>query len=194
MRLTYEERSKVRDLYASGISQFKIAKMFHTSWLSINRIVTNKNTSERNMHPTINASEADLIYMAGYFDGEGSITITRGNNINVRLSNTYKPTLVWMYELVGGYLYIHNHDKNTKGRQLYTWSLNAYRAIAFLKLIAPFLREKKYQAELAIKFSEFNCYSGYKEIPETVVAERNKIMLALKDAKHINHESEANQV
>src|SRR4051794_20740972 len=55
----------------------------------------------------IPTSEADLGYIAGLVDGEGSITIIRrksNNKVCVSIVNTHRPVLEWLVETVGGCL------------------------------------------------------------------------------------------
>ena len=98
----------------------------------------------------------DLSYTAGFFDGEGCISILKrkkGNyNVNhfLRLSIGQKDgkTLDWMKNNFGGNVYLIKRDGS------FSWALSDNQAYKFIKLINPFLKYKKPQADLAIKFQE----------------------------------------
>jgi len=101
-------------------------------------------------------------YIAGLFDGEGSITILRLksnekcrrvssiHNLNIRIANTNKEVLEMVKELFGGGLHISNRTH----RICYSWTASGNIAWNFLKHIIPFLRIKKQQAQLGIDFHE----------------------------------------
>jgi len=97
-----------------------------------------------------------LSYLAGFFDGEGSISILRrkkGNwNVShfVRVSIGQKDgaTLDWVKDNFGGNVYLVKRDSS------FIWAISDYKGYEFLKILTPFLRYKKPQAELAIKFYE----------------------------------------
>jgi hypothetical protein len=100
-------------------------------------------------------------YIAGYFDGEGSIGIyqTRGSRDSryksgfktpswvrsVNIVNTYTPVLKWCQKTFGGRL--NQIVKDKKYKPCYQWSLGAKADIQrFLEFIYPHLREKRVQA------------------------------------------------
>lgn len=94
-----------------------------------------------------------LSYLAGFFDGEGSINIlTRPRKQNIEYSLTVAigqkdgATLDWIVDNFGGKVYLVKRDGT------YYWVCTHKRAIVFLKQMLPFLQYKKPQAEVAIKF------------------------------------------
>ena len=101
----------------------------------------------------------DLAYVAGIVDGEGCISIIKHRDsdcrrgyyfhLTVNVSNTNEWLIAWLKFAFGG----HTHTRK-KGnyRPLYQWFIDASQAFKFLKLILPYLRIKKPQAELAIEF------------------------------------------
>jgi len=101
----------------------------------------------------------DLAYLAGIFDGEGSISITKSHRnkkfnptyairISVQMCNPYIPHL--FLDTFGGSINCYEH----KGNQLphWHWHLWSTKAIPFLETLMPYLRLKKNEAELAIEF------------------------------------------
>jgi len=108
----------------------------------------------------------DLAYMAGMFDGEGCICIGKAkvkNNrkgirfalyLSLGMANKYIPELFYL-TFGGRILKIPPHStdlvKNAFKTQ-WTWRIDAQKAILCLKVLLPYLRLKRNEAELAIKF------------------------------------------
>lgn len=99
----------------------------------------------------------DIAYMAGFFDGEGSISIMRRAKgkpywLRVQLGQANK----WILQLIqfqfGGSLF-HNRPRENR-REAWQWSASANIAMGFLKCILPYLKLKKGEAEIAIHFQE----------------------------------------
>ena len=92
-------------------------------------------------------------YIAGLFDGEGSIGVYRNGrgtpHLRTQLTqNIYPASTAVLGELLarfGGNL-SRIHDKT------FNWQLNGHGANSFLKEIAPFLVLKRNQADLAIEW------------------------------------------
>jgi len=120
----------------------------------------------------------ELAYIAGLLDGEGCINIYRINTpyirkvekrlqpkwvLSVSIYNTHYETIKWLYDNFGGYLQSrHRYKKpeqieNGKWKPSYAWKLAANKANDFLKRIVKYLRIKKEQVELAIKFQDNLC-------------------------------------
>ncbi len=101
----------------------------------------------------------DLAYMAGIFDGEGSLSITKSKRLkcwnasyNVRASvqmcNAYIPNLFRM--AFGGAICY--QPPNGTHRATWRWHLETRNIIAFLEALLPYLHLKRDEAELAIQF------------------------------------------
>lgn len=115
----------------------------------------------------------EISYIAGFFDGEGNINIYKidtDNNTNVQqrkcpkyeltvaIYNTDKEIMDWLHSVFGGYLQVRNSKNTTNHKQewkeSYTQKLTSNQALEFLNLVYPYLRVKKKQAEVAMKFQE----------------------------------------
>lgn len=107
--------------------------------------------------------ENDLIYIAGFFDGEGSVGVYKRNWDRTKTIQYYTSTATvaqsgkWGYEFVsllksefGGHIRIAPNTDNKK--QMYHWQVDADRCATFLKAILPFLRYKREQVELLLEF------------------------------------------
>jgi hypothetical protein len=108
--------------------------------------------------------ETDKAYLAGIIDGEGCICFhkTHKNDVirnssycpRVRITNTNKPLLDWVMVTVGlgnvrrMKMYPSN---NIPG---YEWYINGKRCAGLLIELLPYLKVKKLQADVVIRFSE----------------------------------------
>lgn len=99
-------------------------------------------------------------YLAGFFDGEGSISIIYYNkrNINefyilIQISNTNLDILKEFQKRFSGKIYPLK-IKSENHTQAYSWKITAIVASLFLKNMLPYLVIKKSQAELALKFQQ----------------------------------------
>ena len=97
----------------------------------------------------------DKAYIAGFFDGEGSIIIykrSRSNSysLNVQVNQLDRGMLEFLQSFYSGKINRGNDKK--KKHQLWQWRLTAQMALNFLLDIEPFLKLKREQAKLAIKF------------------------------------------
>lgn len=103
-----------------------------------------------------------VIWAAGFFDGEGSVSIQRlsGPSLGARSGMRYTlrlnvPQIVIaplerLQQLWGGSIRL---DKSrSKGRPLYVWSLTTGAARRMLIEVTPFLLVKRAQAELGLEF------------------------------------------
>lgn len=100
-------------------------------------------------------NETDLAYSAGFFDGEGSISIylqeRRWHKLHISIGNTDRPVLQAIHALLGGSLW--NGSREIPGhRPMYFWGATDCNAKRILELLLPHLHVKRAQAELAIKF------------------------------------------
>jgi hypothetical protein len=128
----------------------------------------------------------DLIYFAGFFDGEGCISITRqkkswGNKeqpyfhrLRINLAQKDPSVLKELYDIVGGTIHCSNG--------IWKWYADDAFAVQFLEAITPFLRIKKAQAELALEFSKTK-KGGYGSITAEVFDLREKLCVAVRAEK-----------
>lgn len=105
--------------------------------------------------------KTDLAYMAGIMDGEGCIHIHKQKPGPSRINPTYYLSVElvmidkWICELFrfsfGGSNV--NQRKRKEGyNTLYTWAIIGVQATTMLKCLLPYLKLKRAQAELGIKF------------------------------------------
>jgi len=96
----------------------------------------------------------DIIYAAGLFDGEGCVTSTtasKGNrSLRVSLASTCLDLVEFMELNFGGKVYKRIDRRSIKAQ--HQWHIGGAKAVEFLKLIFPYMREvtKRARAEVAI--------------------------------------------
>lgn len=103
--------------------------------------------------------EKELSYIAGFFDGEGSIGLylsKRKSNsyvLRTQLTQNVSPIVTTLFEKLkskwGGNL---STQTTLSGKIKYNWQLNTNGAEVFLKDIVGYLTLKKSQAELALEW------------------------------------------
>jgi hypothetical protein len=108
-------------------------------------------------------NNTDTAYIAGLFDGEGSITLARLEHkvwrkrtdffLVVRIHNTRRPVLEWVTSTVGkGKVYTSNHHPTGGHNEVFQWHITGPSAIAFLLDVKPYIKIKNTQIELACLF------------------------------------------
>ena len=109
---------------------------------------------------TSKCENAELAYLAGYFDGEGSIGIyklrranhaTRGYqwNLQAQLGTCDREVVDAFHRRFGGHVYTY---KKAARRNVRQWVVSGPAAKAALGELLPYLRAKKSQAFEALKY------------------------------------------
>ena len=99
-------------------------------------------------------NETELAYLAGYFDGEGCIFISKRGSRVVGIKSCYPKVVQRFHYLYGG-----RCDKGLQKSHQLQWRHFFYfricgeQAVAVIRSIYPFMREKKEQARLFLKHS-----------------------------------------
>lgn len=128
-------------------------------------------------------------YMAGFFDGEGYVGILKRTRkgkyleyfIQISIGQKDGKVMDWVKENFGGNLYVIKRDGS------YYWTASNKVAYNVLKRIEPYLRYKKPQAEMAIRFFEDKPKGG--TISPDEFARREDIYIKLKAQKKIFSQS-----
>jgi len=104
-------------------------------------------------------SETELAYLAGFIDGEGSITIFHfqdkrvvgkpGSILRLSIYNTNADVMGWIALRFGGRVGKVKR-RRVHGKQGYVWYQSGRRAAVILQACLPYFRVKKQQAELFI--------------------------------------------
>lgn len=106
----------------------------------------------------------DASYIAGLFDGEGCVHLsstswkdcpcfrTPTSYLRLSITNTNKEIVQWLIATVDGKM--HEVKRTGKCKTCYVWTINGLNSVDFVKQIYPYLKIKRLQAEIAIKFGE----------------------------------------
>ena len=118
--------------------------------------------------------EKELIYLAGFFDGEGNIDIFHAvpndngrreqYGLSVKCGQKDVAALAPLLEF-GGSLYSRSGSFNPTPDSYKQWHIHGKKASSFLEAILPYLRLKKDEAEIAIRFQVVT-ETGYYSDPE----------------------------
>ncbi|MGC9101431.1 MAG: LAGLIDADG family homing endonuclease [Caldisericum sp.] len=102
-----------------------------------------------------NMKPEEIAYIAGFFDGEGSIYTSKGKKqyfLTVSITNTNLYVLEFIRELLHIGKISKNPDKNLGHRKVYRLRLYSNDAKNFLEILLPYLKVKAEQAKIAIEF------------------------------------------
>jgi hypothetical protein len=108
-------------------------------------------------------NETDLAYAAGIIDGEGCILITHykpyrkrrgGYRLVVELGMCDEVAPMWFFVTFGGRCKGYDRILHTKYRKVNRWNQTDSKAAEFLRLILPYLKTKRAQAEIALEYQE----------------------------------------
>ena len=109
-------------------------------------------------------TELEKAYIAGLFDGEGSISICKFRTKNknyvcphyillITCTNTFKPIIEWLDTVLVGSKQVRKREWGKENwKTSYAWMASAKKALEVLKIIFPYLKIKKEQSKLAIEF------------------------------------------
>jgi len=126
--------------------------------------------------------------LANYFDGEGSITIGKTFNndghhksptyfVYTQVSATDRPLIQEFYNYFKvGYFCLTIIKKKMASERIFHfhWEAKGNQAITVLKILLPYFRLKKEQAELAIEFQENKIVRRYPKLNPDDLAFREK--------------------
>lgn len=128
------------------------------------------------------ASTEQLAYMAGYFDGEGSIYITgpkRYATIKAGINSADLSTLKLFQATFGGRL--KPVPKRSKNRLQYSWVLSGPQAQKALEALEPFLIAKRLSA---VKAQMLRYHFAGHGIPPWQLRDREEVYNFLKAFNH----------
>lgn|SRR2546425_8550533 len=104
----------------------------------------------------------ELIYAAGFFDGEGCVYIRRspphrqhvtiGYGVTVQVTNTNHEIVLFYKKAFGGS--IQAAPPRPRRRPLWVWRASAQIAARCLRSLLPYLRVKRAEAEIALSLQD----------------------------------------
>jgi hypothetical protein len=111
-------------------------------------------------------SDLEKAYFAGFFDGEGTISISRvqrgsgklAYQLAIAVGLTHLPTLqkvrdIWTLGSIKD-TRLNQNVAHTNKKQYWVWQVKANEACYILKTVLPYLSVKKAEAEIAVAFQE----------------------------------------
>ena len=90
-------------------------------------------------------------YLAGFFDGEGCVSLNSNGSIQLRVINTYKPVLDLFVEEFGGSVKIRKQRIN---KSQYHWSVYGDDAYEVAKILGELCIEKADQLHVVMDWFE----------------------------------------
>lgn len=132
--------------------------------------------------------EADIAYLAGIIDGEGSILIVKGSlkgrvtwNSSISIANSSLDLLEWIQSVFGGAL---RHTRTPMGKKFYIleWTNDRGREIALA--IKPYIKLKYVQCSLFLEYLDCkkeHGHHGCKGLSTIAFNSRNELWDTMKD-------------
>lgn len=107
----------------------------------------------------------DKAYLAGLIDGEGCLHLRKltfrykekrytGYGLLLQIAVTYKPILEWCKRTVGGGTLWKREDGRGKRRTLWSWKIEHSMAEQLLRVIYPYLKIKKEEADIVFQYRD----------------------------------------
>lgn len=131
----------------------------------------------------------DLAYLAGILDGEGSIQIRKRKDrgmrrgfcyqLSISIANTNEWLVNWIHFNFEGGIY-RKPSLLPHHKQAYLWQATSKQAEVVLKLLLPYLRLKKPQAEIALQFQSRKIHNSggkFKSSGAFAVEEAQRILI-----------------
>jgi len=166
-KLPMPSKAELQELYlAQNKTPFELSKKFRVGSTTVYRWLDNNGIAIK--RPFLSKVKSNLTtlegaYLAGYLDGDGTITIGLAKNKKSKrgLNPHYDVALITcnkifakdLKNLVGGDLQVFiYHDSRQKKEGYKIAFCNQRSALAFLEIIYPFLILKKQQAKLMMEY------------------------------------------
>lgn len=158
-------KSMIIEKYLNGMSSVAIEKKWPCTRHTVTEWVKEKYGKEfirsriKNVKYLKKLTESEKAYIAGFFDGEGSVLI-QYNKLQHRcflqlvVANTYKANIEYLKEKLGGSFSEHEWPKKFNYKKTWYWRVSSHQAEAILKCLLPYLKIKYRQAKLVLKFRQ----------------------------------------
>jgi hypothetical protein len=101
-----------------------------------------------------------LSYIAGFFDGEGSVSVSRPKatknqkrylKLRARIGQNTRAVLDWIQSLFGGSVIEEKKTYGSAKKVMYRWQASDRVAEKFLRTIEPYLIVKRMAVDVAVK-------------------------------------------
>lgn len=142
-----------------------------------------------------------LAYIAGFLDGEGCVSLSKvyrkdnrnkkprfkeemWGTVQVAMANinTQRELLMELRNNFGGYYAEFKNRGNKNTKDTIFWRLTSHKSAEFLKRIIFFLRIKKRQAEIVIRYQELTKKNRgkHKDPSEKEIQERKNLLIEIR--------------
>lgn len=128
-------------------------------------------------------NKSDLLYLSGLIDGEGCIGLNTVGSVGkqnlhpqITITNTNKEILDWVIITIGKGVVEEKPRTNDKWKTAYSVRINGHHAVQLAQKLEPYLRIKKLQAQVLIKFKETMQIKRYRrKLDPEVSIERKRL-------------------
>jgi len=158
MKVDYE---RAKQLHNEGQTLTQIAELFNVTPSAISYGFRAKGIAMRTRNTPKTPSKEILSYFAGFFDGEGHITIAVSKNksqpsywLQIGVTGTFLSVLDDFQKEFNIGHFSETYGYETNNRRCRHWRCTNNQAMHVLKCLLPYLRVKKDQATLAIEFQK----------------------------------------
>ena len=131
----------------------------------------------------------NINYLAGYFDGEGCISMSRYQNYNLccRVASVNPAIPLLFRDAFEGWICYYKGRKEGHRDQV-VWSISGKKVTSFLKRILPYLIIKKEEALIGVEYREKHLEGGHrKKLTLKVLADRERYAQRLSALKRIKY-------
>ena len=111
-------------------------------------------------------SRDDLIYLAGFVDGEGCVSLAwrkvRGKNYitpNIQITNTNKEIIEWIASEIPGHIH-ERKEKRVNRKDSWCYQISGNKALELIKDIYPYLKVKRQQADVVMGINRIKVGRG----------------------------------
>ena len=119
-----------------------------------------------------------MIWAAGFFDGDGSVSIFRQSagylHLKISVAQVKKEPVEILYVLFGGGLRLHRREPSSRYQPTWNWYATGAKALRALKQMVPWMVGKREQARLAIEFQENMRHRGPESYDKEEQARRSR--------------------
>lgn len=141
----------------------------------------------------------DYAYLAGFFDGEGCVYISKTSattyTLYVMISQAKGDVLGWLHDEFGGSL-THKRHSVTNERKYWCWKISGAIAEDFLHRIYPYVIQKSKEIDVAFRLCEHKRAYSLKSLAglkqqgtiERVLREREQMKQEISGLKKISQE------
>ena len=122
----------------------------------------------------------DIIYFAGYTDGDGCFSITpyfKKFNSSFVITSTNFKIINYLISTYGGYMRTNKNENRKNNKPCFYFIKERKKAVEFITQLIPYLLEKQKQACLYISFFETLCRKTRLKIINDLKEEKQKINL-----------------